>query len=82
MKLTERELELYKKIISFRNVNFSMNDFRGYENELYKLLMYSMIELVFDSDLYNFKYTITKEHKFYKKYNRTIKLNIIKDETY
>lgn len=52
MNLTKRELELYKKIISFRNVNFSMNDFRGYENELYKLLMYSMIELVFDSDLY------------------------------
>ncbi len=64
MNLTKRELELYKKIISFRNVNFSIDDLREYENEFYKLLMYSMIELVYDYDIHIFKYTITKEHKF------------------
>lgn len=82
MNLTKRELDLYKKIISFGNVKFSMNSFNGYENEFYKLLMYNMIILVFDYEFYNFMYSINKENKYYTKYNREYKLNKIKDESY
>ena len=87
MNLTERELELYRKILSLDVEYFYIGLFRNeYELEYYSLrdmnILYPVYIKIPFTDFYDIKDILNKSHPYYKKIKRSEKLNIIKDESY